>query len=76
VPAPSHVAGSVATLPEQLPALQVVPDDGYPHVARTVPSHLPPHDDPSEAHGARVPCGDPLTVVHTPREPGTSHASH
>lgn len=53
----------------------------YEHVDAFVPSHapaqgLPPSSAPPPRHAARVPCGAPVTVVHVPMLPPTSHAWH
>jgi hypothetical protein len=44
----------------------------------SVPSHVGPHVVPAPApeHAERDPCGEPLTALHVPTLPVTSHAAH
>jgi hypothetical protein len=61
-------------------APHVVVGPGKTHAAAFVPLHAPAHALPpsscSPAHAARAPCGAPVTVVHVPIWPATSHAWH
>ena len=49
---------------------------GYVQESPLLPSQVPPHEDPSEAHAGRAPCGAPSTARHAPGLLGTSHAWH
>lgn len=75
-PAPVQNASSVATSAEHVDARHCTVPPGNVQLVRLVPSQAPPHVEPSLAHGARTPRGDPTTGVHVPSAPATSHASH
>jgi hypothetical protein len=75
-PAPSQVAGKVATLSAQLASRQLTLASGNVQVARKVPPHVPPHFEPSLWQGGRLPIGSPLTAEQTPSLPATLQASH
>ena len=71
---PLHEAESVSTPDEQdAPRHCAV---GYEQAETLTPSQLPPQADPSLAHAAREPCGEPVTALQTPTLPGTSQAWH
>jgi hypothetical protein len=76
VPSPWQLAARVATLLLQDPVRQDFLVPGYAHWSVSVPSQLPAHADPSLAHARRAPCGEPVTAMHTPSLPTTSHAWH
>src|SRR4051812_35606574 len=73
-PAPLQLAAAVA-----VPAAQLAPRHcpaGYAQETPLTPSQAPPQEDPSLAHAARPPGGDPATATHWPIEPGTLQAWH
>ena len=41
-----------------------------------VPSHVPPHTEPSSIEGVRLPTGSPLTGEQTPTRPNRLQAAH
>jgi hypothetical protein len=68
------VRGGVYVPDAQVGGEQTVPAPGYaPHASP--PLHVEAHP-PLPGQGVRVPCGAPLTVVHVPFAPVTSHAWH
>jgi hypothetical protein len=75
-PLPSQDAPVVATPDEQLADRQEVTDPGYAQAVVCVPSQVPPQAEPSEAHAAREPCGEPFATVQVPTRPSTSQAWH
>jgi hypothetical protein len=75
-PVPLQLASRVAVPPEQEASRQEVEAVGYAHVARTVPSQVPPQAEPSLAQAARPFAGAPVTGEHVPAFPGRLHASH
>ena len=52
-----------------------VDEPGILQAFASMPLQNAPHG-PNPAHAARPPCAPPLTAVHTPALPATSHASH
>jgi hypothetical protein len=76
-PAPLHAAASVWTPFEQLAGVHVVELLGYVQPSTFPIAHVPVHAAPAApVHAGRIPCGVPVTAVHLPGEPGTSHAWH
>ena len=59
----------------QLGVPQSVPSAGYVHAARAVPSQVPSQPS-APVQAVREPWGAPVTAVHEPSLPPTSHASH
>jgi hypothetical protein len=55
---------------------QAVPALAYVQLARDDPLQVPPQAVPAPPHAERPVCGAPLTAVHAPCAPLTSHASH
>jgi hypothetical protein len=76
VPEPLHDAPSVTTPSVQDRARHWTAAPGYAQAAGSLPSHAPPQALPSVTHAWRAPCGEPITVLHVPTWPGTSHAWH
>jgi hypothetical protein len=74
-PAPLQPAASVATPCVQLGARHCTVESGYAQLVAE-PLHVPAHIEPSDWHTGRVPWGAPVTGVHVPTLPETSHASH
>jgi hypothetical protein len=81
-PAPSQVevcfSMYVLLLPVQLLPPQVLEEPGAWHVIVSVPLHTGPHSEPEPVpvHAERAPCGAPVTGLHVPTTPVTSHAAH
>jgi hypothetical protein len=74
-PAPSQEAASVWTPFEQLALLHDMELPGYVQPSTFPAAHVPVQGAPAApVHAVRIPCGAPVTAVHLPREPGTSHA--
>jgi hypothetical protein len=66
----------VAIPPAHEGAPQITLPFGYVHAAAVVPSHAPPHAEPSVLHATRVLRGMPLTGVQMPSVSLSLHASH
>jgi hypothetical protein len=75
-PAPVQVLACVSTPLAQEAATHCTVASGKVHESRFVPSHVPPHSEPSVAQATRSPCGAPVTGAQVPTLPATSHASH
>jgi len=60
----------------QLGARHCTVASGYAQLVLPDPSHVPAQIEPSDWQTGRVPWGAPVTGVHVPTLPETSHASH
>ena len=75
VPRPSQVATVVSVPAVHEGAPHMVWSLGKVQLARFEPSQVPAHT-PLPPQARRPAWGAPVTAVHAPSEPGTSHASH
>src|SRR5437762_407253 len=75
LPAPSQVLACVSTPSLQALALHVMAVVGKLHFLVSVPSQVAAHSAVPPTHAGRVPCGLPVTGVHVPSLPTTSHAA-